>query len=293
MNITGANTLLVTPFDSEGEVDLRSLERLTEYVIAEGVSGVMVLGSSGEFFTLNPAERRSVMRHVVEVVAGRVPVTLGVGSDSTAGAVEFAQYAEEVKADCLLVLPPLYFDQSPRAQILHFTRIARSTDVPVMLYDGAGGVAIPPGVIAEVNAAAPNVRYVKQATPEPDRTAAIIAATPHVAPLAGDDTLLLTSLRNGATGSSTAIGNLMPRCISQVHEAYRSGDIEKATALYTELMPVVLATSAPKVEFVARIKSLLAAKGIIDHPHVRPPLHMLDRAAEEELHRICRHLGVL
>ncbi len=293
MTITGANTLLVTPLDGEGEVDLKSLTRLTEHVLSEGVHGVMALGSSGEFFTLSQGERWSVMRHVVEVVAGQVPVTLGVGSDSTAGAVENARFAEDVGADCVLVLPPLYFDQSPQAQLLHFTTIAHATDLPVMLYDGAGGVAIPPAVIAEVNAAAPNVRYVKQATPEPHRTAAIIAAAPNVAPLAGDDTLLLTSLRNGATGSSTAIGNLMPRCISQVHEAHDAGDVEQATALFTSLMPVVLATSAPKVEFIARIKSLLAAKGVIDHPYVRPPLHLLDPAAEEELHRICRHLGAL
>ncbi|GAA2973023.1 dihydrodipicolinate synthase family protein [Streptomyces enissocaesilis] len=293
MSISGANTLLVTPFKADGELDLKSLGDLTEFVISGGVHGVMALGSSGEFFTLSWSERVEVMKHIADVVGGRVPLTLGVGADSTAACVELIQAAESCGADCALVLPPLYFDQSPHAQALHFTTVARAADIPVMIYDGAGGVAVPPSVIAAVRAEAPNVQYVKQATPEPHRTREILDLAPGVLPLAGDDTLLLTSLRNGAVGSSTAIGNVLPQTISRLHEEFDAGNVSEATELYTKLMPAVLATSAPKVEFIARLKVLLNAMGVITNAHVRSPLRPLDDATRGELLEVASHLKLL
>lgn len=291
--IRGANTLLVTPFTRACDLDLESLGNLTEFVLSGGVDGVMALGSSGEFFALTLAERAQVARRVVDVVNGRVPVTIGVGSDSTVGAIETARLACEAGADCVLVLPPLYFDSSPRAQVLHFTAVAASVDLPVMLYDGAGGIPVPAEVVAEVHKAAPNVRYVKQATPDPGLTRRILEAAPGVSPLAGDDTLLLTSLRNGAVGSSTAIGNIMPATVAQLHAAHARGDRDTAISLFTQLMPAVLVTSAPKVEFIARLKAALAAKGVIADSAVRSPLHELDPDSRDELLAVLRTLHIV
>ncbi|WP_077003613.1 dihydrodipicolinate synthase family protein [Saccharothrix sp. ALI-22-I] len=283
LDITGANTLLVTPFTSSGELDLESLAALVESVLAGGVHGVIALGSAGEFFTLDDDERLQVIARVVEIVRGRVPVTVGIGADSTARAAALGRHAQSMGADCVLALPPLYFDQSDRAQLVHFTAIARSVELPVMLYDGAGGVVVSPAVIARVAASAPNVRYVKVATPEPERTAEIIEAAPSVAPLAGDDTLLLAALRNGARGSATAIGNIKPGVIADLHAAHDAGNVHRSRVRYAELAPAVMAVSAPKVEFIARLKAVLHGTGVIKSEAVRSPLHGLSGQAREEL----------
>ncbi|MFB7950099.1 dihydrodipicolinate synthase family protein [Kitasatospora phosalacinea] len=290
MEIHGANTLLVTPFTATGEVDHDSLRALIDFVLAGGVHGAMALGSSGEFFTLTMPERRDVTRTLIGQVRGRVPVTIGIGADSTANAVELARMAESEGADCLLALPPLYFDRSPQAQELHFGAIAASVTIPVMLYDGAGGVAISASTMARCAERHPNIRYAKQATPEPERVSEIISQAPGVAPLAGDDTLLLAALRRGAVGSATAIGNLAPRTIAALHESHAEGDLGKATALFAEISPLVQVTSAPKVEFIARIKEILAANGVIRSAFVRPPLTPLQPEDVEELLSIVAHL---
>ncbi|GAA3797916.1 4-hydroxy-tetrahydrodipicolinate synthase [Streptomyces coacervatus] len=291
LSMSGANTLLVTPFDADWELDLPSLTSLTEYVLAGGVHGVIALGSAGEFFALSTQERVQVMKHVVQTVDGRVPVTVGIGADSTANAIELGLQAQAAGADCVLVVPPMYFDQSPEAQVIHFTAILNALDIPAMLYDGAGGVSITPDTIARVAAQAPNAQYVKVATPDPQRSAEILKAAPTVTPFAGDDMLLLAALRNGALGSATAIGNLEPKTLSDLHTAHLEGDLKRATALYAQLAPAIMATSAPKVEFIVRIKAILAAAGVIATDRVRSPLHGLDQEARDELLAVVRSVA--
>jgi 4-hydroxy-tetrahydrodipicolinate synthase len=293
--ITNAtHTLLVTPFDQYGELDTPSLSSLIDFTLGAGAAGVVALGTTGEFFTLTPMERHEVMKHVVDHVGGNAPVTVGVGADGTAGAVALAQHAQDAGADCIMVLPPLYFDLSPEAQIHHFTTVANSVNTPVMLYDGAGGIPVSHDVIAAVAKEAGNVKYAKLALPDPSRVRAVVTAAPGVIPLAGDDTTLVAALRNGARGSAIATGNIQAREVTEVHRAFDVGDITSAAEKFAaSLAPSIMATSTPKTEFIARFKEVLAAKGIIASAHIRSPLRPVDPEDRDELLDVMRYLGVL
>lgn len=282
--VHATHALLVTPFTTEYTVDRHSLHSLVDYVLAGGAQGVVALGTTGEFFTMRPDERVEAVTTVVEAVAGRVPVTVGVGADSTASAVALARHAREAGADCVMVPPPFYFARSAAAQRLHFTTVAAAADMPVMIYDGADGIEVETATIASVAASAPNVQYVKLALPRPDKVAEVVTHVPRLVAFAGDDVTLVEALRAGAVGSAIATANIQSAELSKLHAAHAAGDLAGATALFaSRLAATVLATGNPKVEFIARFKEVLHALGVIQSATVRPPLSPISTRAREDL----------
>ncbi|TDB82243.1 dihydrodipicolinate synthase family protein [Micromonospora sp. KC721] len=282
--VHATHALLVTPFTDEHALDRRSMRSLVDFVLTTGAQGVVALGTTGEFFTMRPDERVEVMETVIDAVAGRVPVTVGVGADSTASAVALARQAREAGADCVMVPPPFYFARSAAAQRLHFTTVASAVDLPVMIYDGADGIEVETATIASVAEAAPNVRYVKLALPKPDKVAEVVARVPHLVAFAGDDVTLVEALRAGAVGSAIATANIQSADLSKLHAAHASGDLAGATALFAgRLAATVLATGNPKSEFIARFKEVLTALGVIQSATVRPPLSPISARAREDL----------
>lgn len=290
----GTQTLLVTPFDRDGGFDRGSMAGLIDFVLEGGAAGVVALGTTGEFFTLTPRERIEVAEFVVRHVRGRAPVTVGVGAPDTATAVGLAAAAESAGADCVMALPPFYFELSAEAQVAHFIAVARSVRLPVMLYDGAAGIPVPVEVIARVAGDALNLRYVKLALPDPNRVTALAARLPDLVPLAGDDTTLVAALRNGAQGSAIATGNIQPGDVAAVHAAHASGDEAEAVRIFAAtLAPSIMATSTPKRQFIVRFKEVLTALGLLAAPTVRLPLLPLAAPDREELLNVMRGLKVL
>jgi len=273
LTVGGTHVLLVTPFLPNHTRDRDSLVSLIDHVIDAGADGVIALGTTGEFFTLTTAERVEVMTDVLEIVAGRVAVTIGTGSDSTAEAVSLAQHAQQAGADCVMVLPPFYFATSAAAQLAHFRTVARAVDISVMIYDGADGITVDAPIVAALADELDNIHYVKMALPAPRRVTELRQLAPSVTVFAGDDVTLVNALRNGAAGSAIATGNFMAREVIALHSAASAGNWDKATQLFAEgLLQGVAATANPKTQFIARIKAVLAAQGVIEHPTVRPPL---------------------
>ncbi len=209
--VGGTHVLLVTPFLPDHTRDRDSLASLIEHVIEAGADGVIALGTTGEFFTLSAAERVDLMKDVVDIVDGRVSVTIGVGSDSTAEAVSLARHAQSAAADCVMVLPPFYFAKSTGAQLAHFRAVIQAVDISVMIYDGADGICVDAATVAALARESNNVHYVKMALPAPQRVAELLHLAPQVTVFAGDDATLVTALRMGAAGSAIATGNFMPR----------------------------------------------------------------------------------
>ncbi|WP_251058680.1 MULTISPECIES: dihydrodipicolinate synthase family protein [unclassified Streptomyces] len=290
----GTHVLLVTPFLPNRERDRESLASLIEHVLDAGADGVIALGTTGEFFTMSAAERADAIDDVVELVRGRVAVTIGVGSDSTAEAVKLARHAQSAGADCVMVLPPFYFAKSAEAQLAHFAAIAEAVDIHVMIYDGADGIEVDAATIATLAQELDNVRYVKMALPAPQRIAALRRLAPQVTVFAGDDATLVPALRLGAAGSAIATGNFLPREVITIHTAANSGDWEKASEVFaSNLLHGVAATANPKVQFIARIKEVLVAQGVIAHATVRPPLAQLGPHDKADLLASVRVAGIL
>ncbi|MBT2408593.1 dihydrodipicolinate synthase family protein [Streptomyces sp. ISL-87] len=284
----------MTPFLPNRERDRESLASLIEHVLDAGADGVIALGTTGEFFTMSAAERADAIDDVVELVRGRVAVTIGVGSDSTAEAVKLARHAQSAGADCVMVLPPFYFAKSAEAQLAHFAAIAEAVDIHVMIYDGADGIEVDAATIATLAQELDNVRYVKMALPAPQRIAALRRLAPQVTVFAGDDATLVPALRLGAAGSAIATGNFLPREVITIHTAANSGDWEKASEVFaSNLLHGVAATANPKVQFIARIKEVLVAQGVIAHATVRPPLAQLGPHDKADLLASVRVAGIL
>lgn len=294
--LDGLHTLLVTPFDGSGEFDPKSMGTLIDHVTAAGASlGVVVLGTTGEFFGLTERERVEVARVAVDAAKGcSVPVTVGVGATGTAGSVELTKAAEAVGAACVMVVPPIYFDLADAAQLRHFVTVAKATTLPVMIYDGAGGIPVSAEIIKQASAEAPNIRYAKLALPDPGRITRLRELAPGVTIFAGDDTSLVSGLRSGASASAIATGNIQAPDVAAIHDAVSGGRLADAEKIFREaIIPSVVATSVPKNEFIARFKVVLAHLGVISSDLARSPLSPISDDAREQLLQQMSALGII
>jgi dihydrodipicolinate synthase/N-acetylneuraminate lyase len=158
MKFTGLMPAMVTPFDERGEVDLEATEAVVERFIEAGVDGISPLGSTGEFSHLTGEDRKRFAEEVVRIVAGRVPLGVGVGAAGTKEMVELARHAESAGADAVLVVSPFYWKVGEEALFKHFATVAESVDVPVVIYNlpMLTGIDLSPSLIARVAEECPN-----------------------------------------------------------------------------------------------------------------------------------------
>jgi dihydrodipicolinate synthase/N-acetylneuraminate lyase len=292
--LTGAQVLLLTPFDEEGEIDERSLAALLEYVIGAGIDGVVGLGTTGEFFTLSLDEQARLMTLIAEQVRGRVPLTFGIGNSATSVSIELARHAQELGADCAMLQSPYYFQHAPEAIDAHFLAVANAVDLPVMVYDGAAGIELSVERVHSLNERAANIRYVKMSIPDPAKVGAMRAGAPIVEPLAGDELMMLMGMRHGAIGSTVGWGNVDPEAIAGIHRAFERGDLAAARALQLRsVVPAVGVCITAKNAYIRCYKEILAAKGVIASPTTRLPLTPLDEIRRDEVLSVMRELSVL
>ncbi|MEK6854341.1 MAG: dihydrodipicolinate synthase family protein, partial [Nanoarchaeota archaeon] len=138
VRIEGAITAMVTPFTESGELDVEGMKRNVEFQIANGISGLVPLGTTGESPTVSDEERETVIRTVVEAAAGKVPVIVGTGTNSTEHSIELSQQAEELGADAVLVVSPYYNKPTQEGLYRHFKAIAEAVSIPVVVYNIQG-----------------------------------------------------------------------------------------------------------------------------------------------------------
>ena len=277
--------LLVTPFHDNQELDLQSLGNLIEFAIDDNVEGLIPLGTTGEFFSLTPAEKCQVIDFCIGQVRRRVPVSIGVGYSGTRIAAELAQYAATRGADGILVPPPYYYPLSDTSMNLHFSSIAEAVGIDIMLYDGGGGIEIPALLIDQLNNRYPHIRQIKVSVLKANKVAALRAALGTRAQLlCGDEAMLMPSLSNGAVGMATASGIVLPKICTTVCRRFLEGNTEGARSLYAQyLAPWTMASGINKSEFVRCFKEVLAAKGVIASPMTRLPLDALTPSRKADL----------
>jgi 2-dehydro-3-deoxy-D-pentonate aldolase len=159
----GLMPAMVTPFDERGEVDLEATEAVVERFIEAGVDGISPLGSTGEFSHLTGDERKRFAEEVVRIVAGRVPLVIGVGAAGTKEMVELARHVESVGADAVLVVLPLYWKVGEEALFRHFATVAESVGIPVVIYNlpMLTGIDLSPSLVARIADECPNAVGIK------------------------------------------------------------------------------------------------------------------------------------
>src|SRR3954467_9490298 len=275
-------TAMVTPLTEDGTVDLAGTQELAAYLVDRCAhDGLVIAGTTGESPTLSDAEQRSVLEVVLDAVGDRATVVAGVGTNDTAHSIEKARDAERRGAPALMAGPP-YTKNPPRPGLLrHFTSVADSTDLPVMLYDIPPRTVIPIEVETLVRAAEhPKIVAVKDAKADFGAIAWTLART-DLAYYSGEDMLNLPMLALGAVGVVSVVGHLAgPRLggaagppagrgLAELIAAVESGDLVKARAVNESLLP--LYTGIFRTQGVILVKAALRELGLPAGP-VRPPL---------------------
>ena len=237
---TGAATAIVTPLTKDG-IDYEQFGRLIEWQIAEGISAIVSVGTTGEGSTLTDAEHKEAIKFCVEKVAGRVPVIAGTGSNDTAYAIELTKFSCEVGADAMLLVTPYYNKATQKGLIESFKAIADASTKPVILYNvpGRTGCNISLPVYREL-AKHPNIVATKEASGNISAIAELIAEVgDQLDVYSGNDDQIVPILSLGGKGVISVLSNVMPQETHDICQLYFDGKVKESAALQLKLLDLI------------------------------------------------------
>ncbi len=226
---TGAGVAIVTPFKASGEVNYEKFAELIEFQIANGTDAIVVCGTTGEASTLSHEEHIAVIEYCVKVVAGRVPVVAGSGSNATETAIYLSKEAEKAGADALLVVTPYYNKATQKGLYEHFKMVAAEVKIPIILYNipgRTGGVNILPETVVRLCKEVENIVGVKDATDNFSQIAKLMSLAEGTVDLySGNDNQIVPMLALGGIGVISVLSNVAPRQTHEICTKYFEGDV--------------------------------------------------------------------
>ncbi|MFZ1947617.1 MAG: 4-hydroxy-tetrahydrodipicolinate synthase [bacterium] len=287
----GTYVAMVTDF-KDGKVNLDGVQRLARRLIDGGASGLVPAGCTGEAATLTPSERLAVIKAVLEArgSAREVKVVPGTGTNSTASTLELTRMAEDAGVDGVLLITPYYNKPTQAGLMKHYETVARSTRLPIMLYNvpGRTGVNMLPETVAEL-AAIENIVAVKEASGSVDQVSRI-AATADIEILSGDDSLTLPMLAVGARGVVSVAANVAPDKVAAMVAAFLGGRTDEARETHLGLMDlfhVLFIESNP-----GPVKAALEIMGE-STGELRLPLVPVSAATRDKIKKVLDHLKLV
>lgn len=263
----GVFVAIVTPFTESYEVDYKRLHELTDWLIAQGVQGIVPTGSLGEYATLTGEERAKVVETVVSAAAGRVPVVIGSGAPSTAQAVGWVRHALESGCEGVMALPPINYKPLENEIIAHYEALS-SVGLPIIAYNNPHDYKtdLTPDLLAKL-AKIENVVAVKEFSGDIRRVHDILAKT-DLEVMIGVDDLAMEGPLVGATGWIAGVPNALPKEGVELFRLARAGKVAEASELYRRLLPLFHYDASPQL--VQSIKYMVELSGIKVGP-TRPP----------------------
>ena len=281
MELKGVYTAMVTPL-SKGAVDYGKLREIVEMQIQGGVDGIVPVGTTGESPTLDAEEHMKVIEETISAAAGRCRIMAGTGANSTAEAIILTKHAKSVGADCSLQVTPYYNKPTQEGIYRHFSTIADTCDIPIVLYNVPGRTGV--GIAAETIARLvknTNVLGVKEAAGSVERVSEILSLC-DTSIMCGDDSLTVPMMLLGAKGVISVASNIIPAELKKMTDACAAGDFVAAAALhkkYWRLFKDLFIESNP-----IPVKAAMAMLGMIEEEY-RLPLCPLSDANREKLRR--------
>ncbi len=246
----GSITALITPFTASGEIDWSAYDQFVEWQIDQGSNGVVPCGTTGESPTLSHDEHKKLVKRCVEIVAGRVPVIAGSGSNNTAEALDLTQGAKDDGADAALIVTPYYNKPTQDGLYAHYKKLSESVDIPIIIYNipGRSIVDMSLDTMAKL-AELPNIVGVKDATADLARPLALRNRVGDgFCQLSGEDATATAFLAQGGHGCISVTSNVAPALCSQMHEAWQSNNkdgMEKCRDLLAPLHHALFVESSP------------------------------------------------
>lgn len=279
-------TAMVTPFDKNREIDYNKVEELTKYLINNGSDTLLVAGTTGEGPTLTHEEEIEVLSTVKRANANKAKVIMNAGSNCTMTAIRTAKLAEKEDVDAILSVVPYYNKPSQKGMIEHFSAIAKSTNLPVIIYNipSRTGVNIQPQTVAQLAKEFDNIVGIKQSCGDMDAITEMKLLCPEDFSIySGDDSLTLPMLSLGARGVISVASHIFGSELKSMIRNYKTGEFLAALNMHKKLYP------AFKKLFMAPnpvpVKAALAHKGIIEDV-VRRPLVELSDDEKTELFKV-------
>ncbi|KIM08661.1 MAG: 4-hydroxy-tetrahydrodipicolinate synthase [Sulfurovum sp. FS06-10] len=270
--ITGATTALITPFKN-GTLDEATYAKLIRRQINNGINAVCPAGTTGESATLSHDEHKRCIEIAVEVCKGsQTKVLAGAGSNATHEAIDIARHAESCGVDAIFSVSPYYNKPSQEGLYQHYKAIAKSVEVPFMLYNvpGRTGVDISANTVCRLFDDVPNIFGIKEATGSIERTVELLARRPELYLFSGDDAIDYPILANGGKGITSVTANLLPDMKAQLAHTALSGDFKTSKAINDKLYDINKAMFCESNPIP--IKAAMYIAGLIETLEYRLPL---------------------
>ena len=233
---TGSGVAIITPFDGD-KTNYDALGEIIEAQIAGSTDAIIICGTTGEASTMPDAEHLAAIEYTVKKVNGRVPVIAGTGSNDTVHAIYLSQQAEKLGVNGILTVTPYYNKTSQHGLVKHFTAIAESVKIPVILYTvpGRTGMSISIEALKEL-AKVENIVGIKEASGDISYATKVAAQVPELHMYSGNDDMIVPLLSIGAKGVISVLANVMPKETHDICQLYFDGEVEKSRELQLKLL---------------------------------------------------------
>jgi len=292
LTLKGVFVPMITPFKENGEIDEEGLRSVTDFLVGEGVHGVIPCGSTGEYVFMSPDEHKRAVKIVVDQVNGRVPVVAGAGSPGTKNALDLATYAKDVGAGGILAITPYYHNPTDEGLLEHYRVLAEKGDIPTIVYNlpRVSAYDLNPALAARL-AEIHNLIGIKDSTWNFAHTMDLIRhAGGKISIVTGYSEYLLPALVVGAQGGIMTGANIAPSLHVDLYNAFQKGDMKAASELHHKMMPLM--------RFMFVESNPLIPKKALDMLGVgggfcRKPLLSLSKKGEDHLRKILTDLGML
>ena len=288
----GAGVAIVTPMKENGDVNFEKLGEILEEQIAAGTDAVIICGTTGESSTLSHEEHMETIRYTIDKVNKRIPVVAGTGSNCTETAIMMSQEAERMGADGLLLVSPYYNKATQKGLIAHYTAIAESVKLPIILYNIAGrtGINIEPKTLQYLAENVENIVAVKEASGNISQIADIAAMTKGKLDIySGNDDQITPIMALGGIGVISVLSNIAPRYTHDLAMSYLEGDVQKSCEMQLKALPLVRALFCEVNPIPVKAAMNLMGKEV---GPLRMPLTEMEEAHKETLKKAMIDFGL-
>ncbi len=289
----GAGVAIVTPMKANGDVNFEKLSEIIEDQIAGQTDAIIICGTTGESSTLTHEEHLEVIRHCIKQVAKRVPVIAGTGSNCTETAVYLSKEAEEAGADAVLLVTPYYNKATQKGLIAHYTAVANSISLPVVLYNvpSRTGCNLAPATVAALVRDVDNIVGIKEASGDISQVAQLMHLTEGKIELySGNDDQVVPLLSLGGIGVISVVSNVAPKYMHDMVMKYLDGDMQGSMKMQLDAIPLCKALFCEVNPIPVKAAMNMQGKEV---GSLRSPLTEMEPENQKLLKNIMKDMGLL